>query len=670
MNLKLSQSLYLGFSSIVLITLVFTFLIWLIVNESEKIAHEVAIDDMPGVLAYLSVSDNVNKIHTNALKYLNGDQSEINDFKQNTQGFKTAFSELVPLESAKQSDRDKMAKIEQLTLDYIQALNANVFGKYSPKQEQDAVKKIYALTKNVGSPLESLLNKLKEEEFSDAFKSTNLEESLNDDLPGVRYYLELVDEAGDMIASLNAYISGDPEAKDAFKSDSASFQEYLNLIKPLEQNPAELQSMVEIEQYYSEIKNTADYVFNSYNPKDKLDAIALVERLEIELVLPIQKILQDSTHEEELDANSALKTLNTNLDNVILWLLINAVVVLLVGSAIAWKISNMIKTRLDVISLKAKSIADGDLRSDLIHDLREDELGRLSNSVNEMQRSLKELIKQISNVASEVAASTIKVEQASANVVQGSQEQADKAHLIAAAVEQMSITVKEVASQSAEAAKTSQQAGEEAQEGGRVMQETVNGINRIASVVNETAATVDSLGRRGEEIGDVIKVINDIAEQTNLLALNAAIEAARAGDLGRGFAVVADEVRGLAERTSKATKEVGSLISSIQNETRQAVSRMGDGTELVSAGVKLANSAGAALDKIVQRTVDANTMIHAIATASDEQSHATQEISRDITAISDIANDSVTQTKIGSDSAKELDAKVTELEQLVSRFKL
>ena len=181
---------------------------------------------------------------------------------------------------------------------------------------------------------------------------------------------------------------------------------------------------------------------------------------------------------------------------------------------------------------------------------------------------------------------------------------------------------------------------------------------------------MDSLGRRGEEIGDVIKVINDIAEQTNLLALNAAIEAARAGELGRGFAVVADEVRGLAERTSKATKEVGTLISSIQNETRQAVSRMGDGTELVAAGVKLANEAGEALSKIVQRTIDANTMIHAIATASDEQSYATQEISRDITAISDIANDSVTQTKVGSRSAKELDEKVSELEQLVARFKV
>ncbi|MBE0366094.1 methyl-accepting chemotaxis protein [Pseudoalteromonas ulvae UL12] len=670
MNLKVSQSLYLGFGSIVAITLILALIVWSIVTESAKIAQEIAKDDVPGVLAYLNVSDKISTIQTNALEYLNGEEDEKISFAQNKQAFTQAFAELVPLESSKQSDRDKMAKIESLANSYIKQLDSEVFIKYSPLREQTAIKRIRDLTKNVGLPLENLLDQLKEEEFNDAYKTTDLQESLNDDLPGVRYYLELVDEAGDMISSLNAYIAGDPDAKIAFKNDSESFQSYLTLIKPLEQKPNELVNIQKIEDYYSEIKVTAQEVFGKYDPKHKAAAIALIDTLEHELVTPLQKILQDSAKEEEVDATSALTSLNNNVDNVILWLLINAAVVLAVGSTIAWKISSMIKFRLDVISAKAKSIANGDLTSELINDSRTDELGGLSRSIDEMQRSLKDLIKQISNVANQVATSTAQVEESSSQVVQGSQSQADKAHLIAAAVEQMSITVKEVAAQSADAANTSQKAGEEAQEGGRLMQETVNGINRIAEVVNETASTVDSLGRRGEEIGDVIKVINDIAEQTNLLALNAAIEAARAGELGRGFAVVADEVRGLAERTSKATKEVGTLISSIQNETRQAVSRMGDGTELVAAGVQLANEAGEALSKIVQRTIDANTMIHAIATASDEQSYATQEISRDITAISDIANDSVAQTKIGSSSAKELDEKVSELEQLVARFKV
>ncbi|WP_434926702.1 methyl-accepting chemotaxis protein [Shewanella sp. HL-SH2] len=670
MNLKLSQSLYLGFSSIVAITLLLAVVIWSIVADSAKIAQEIAEDDVPGVLAYLAVADSISAIQTNALEYLNGEEDEKQDFIENIKNFKHALSVLVPLESVKQQDIDKMAKIETLANQYIDQLSSNVFAKYSPLREQTAIKQVTELTVNVGKPLEDLLDALKEEEFNDALKTDNLEESLNDDLPGLRYYLELVDEAGDMISSINTYISGVPEAKEAFKADSDSFQSYLSLLKPLEQKPQELDNIRRIESYYNEIKSTANQVFENYNPSNKATANALIDKLEHELVVPIMDILKSSATEEEVDAKSALASLNTNVDNVILWLILNAIIVLVVGTLIAWKISSMIQRRLDVISSKARLIADGDLTAALINDERTDELGILSASVDQMQRSLKSLIEQISNVANQVASSSAQVAHSSHQVVQGSQAQADKANLIAAAVEEMSITVKEVAAQSADAATTSQQAGDEAQEGGRLMQETVKGINRIAEVVNETASTVNVLGQRGDEIGNVIKVINDIAEQTNLLALNAAIEAARAGELGRGFAVVADEVRGLAERTSKATKEVGTLIGAIQNETRQAVTRMGDGTELVAVGVQLANQAGEALTKIVQRTVDANSMIHAIATASDEQSHATQEISRDITAISDIANESLKQTKIGSDSARLLDEKVTELELLVSRFKL
>src|SRR5271155_3108531 len=142
----------------------------------------------------------------------------------------------------------------------------------------------------------------------------------------------------------------------------------------------------------------------------------------------------------------------------------------------------------------------------------------------------------------------------------------------------MSSTVREVSANSTKAAESARAAAETAHEGGVIVEDTLTRMRSIADAVRETAVKVQELGVRSDQIGRIIGVIDDIADQTNLLALNAAIEAARAGEQGRGFAVVADEVRKLAERTSKATKEIATMIQSIEVETKSAVVAMELGT--------------------------------------------------------------------------------------------
>ncbi|MBK7091914.1 MAG: hypothetical protein IPH59_09365 [bacterium] len=124
-------------------------------------------------------------------------------------------------------------------------------------------------------------------------------------------------------------------------------------------------------------------------------------------------------------------------------------------------------------------------------------------------------------------------------------------------------------------------------------------MNKIASVVQDSAATIQALAKSSDQIGEIISVIDDIADQTNLLALNAAIEAARAGEQGRGFAVVADEVRKLAERTTKATKEITDMIKGIQSDTKGAVVSMEQGIHEVEGGRQLADKAGESLNAIL-----------------------------------------------------------------------
>ena len=154
--------------------------------------------------------------------------------------------------------------------------------------------------------------------------------------------------------------------------------------------------------------------------------------------------------------------------------------------------------------------------------------------------------------------------------------------------------------------------------GAQAVDETALGMKRIKASVDATAARVTELGAKSDQIGAIVETIDDIAEQTNLLALNAAIEAARAGEQGKGFAVVADEVRKLAERSSRATKEIAALIAQVQQGTEAAVKAMAAGAGEVASGAELAEQAAGALEEIKQVAAARNLVLNDILGAVSE----------------------------------------------------
>jgi methyl-accepting chemotaxis protein len=234
----------------------------------------------------------------------------------------------------------------------------------------------------------------------------------------------------------------------------------------------------------------------------------------------------------------------------------------------------------------------------------------------------------------------------------------------------MAATSNDIAHNCLSAAENSNRASETAQSGAEVVRQTTDGMERIARRVMDAAKTVEDLGTRSEQIGQIIGTIEDIADQTNLLALNAAIEAARAGEQGRGFAVVADEVRALAERTTRATREIGDMIKAIQKETKGAVSAIEEGVAEVERGTEYSVRLGQSLEQILCQINDVTTQVNQIATAAEEQTATTGEIATNIQQVTDVVHQTARSATETAAAASQLSSEADHLQKLVGQFKL
>jgi len=294
---------------------------------------------------------------------------------------------------------------------------------------------------------------------------------------------------------------------------------------------------------------------------------------------------------------------------------------------------------------------------------------KMQKDFNLLTESLRSAMGGVSESASAVAYAINEISSSSEQMAAGGAEQAQQAAEVSSFVEEMTrniITNTENASIMAENAK---EQGIKAKEGGKVVSETIEGMMKIAEVVEKSAITINGLGESSKKIGEITQVIDDIADQTNLLALNAAIEAARAGEHGRGFAVVADEVSRLAERTTKATKEITVMINQIQQETTEAVISIEEGAKEVDRGKGLVSRAGEVIETIIDGSESVTNISIEVAKASEEQSNSAEQISTNIEAIASVTQESAQGVEQIARSSEELQRLTENLEHLISSFK-
>jgi methyl-accepting chemotaxis protein len=332
---------------------------------------------------------------------------------------------------------------------------------------------------------------------------------------------------------------------------------------------------------------------------------------------------------------------------------------------LAWRLLIPIRQ----IGIGMDQLAKGDLTVQ-VQVATADELGQLSMRFNEVVPKLKAMIGSVVHVTDKVASASVELSATAEEISKGTETLTSRASQTAAAVEEMSATVSQVAQNSGKAATLAQDTVQTAKDGGTVVSDTIAGMQHLSEAVSNSATIIAELGKSSDQIGEIVRVIEDIADQTNLLALNAAIEAARAGEQGRGFAVVADEVRKLAERTTKATKEIGDMIRQIQQDTRGAVESMQQGTQKVAGGVELVNKTGEALTRIVQMVSESADMIRQIAVASEEQSVATQQIANDIEHVAKVTKESASGANESAKASHDLSQLAVELQGIVGSFKV
>jgi methyl-accepting chemotaxis protein len=345
------------------------------------------------------------------------------------------------------------------------------------------------------------------------------------------------------------------------------------------------------------------------------------------------------------------------------------VILLIVALATGYITKRIISPLGDLVStMREIASGEGDLTQRL-HVNRQDELGQLSEQFNLFIGNIQTIIQQSKEVVSEVDGSAKHVVETIDKASKGATKQKLELEMIAAASTEMSQTVQEISLGTRRTTEFAVNADRQATHGQSIVEESTKSIEELSAAVYQAAEVVQKLYQDSDSIGQVLEVIRAIAEQTNLLALNAAIEAARAGEQGRGFAVVADEVRSLAQRTQESTQNIQNIIEGLQQNAKDAVTVMENGQTKAEHGVSKAIAVKEVLFEIASCIGEIQSQAEEIDTATNEQVKTSEEITRNVVNIKDLADATVLQATEVADVATKQQQTTQQLSTIINRFK-
>ncbi len=352
------------------------------------------------------------------------------------------------------------------------------------------------------------------------------------------------------------------------------------------------------------------------------DFDALIE----EFGVPIQKV-EEALAEEQRESDELFDSVSES--TVVLCSLLTAIA-LLIAFSVALLLTRSISKPLTVAVAHLGEMAKGDLRNDIpaLYLKRPDEIGSLAKALDALSKDLRRIVEDILSASDQVSSGSEQMASTAQQLSQGAAEQAASAEEVSSSVEEMAATVKQNTDNSLATESIATKSSGDAELGGRSVMDSVAAMNEIAAKIS---------------------IIDEIARQTNLLALNAAIEAARAGEAGKGFAVVASEVRKLAERSQKASGEIGDLSKHT---------------------VGSATKAGEIIQKLVPDIKKTSDLVQEIASASREQSTGVDQIAKAVSQLDTVIQQNASASEEMASMAEELSSQAEQLAQTMAFFKL